>query len=85
MDLQRSLLIGAIAVLGFMLLTEWVQFKDARNTNDAIASFQQASAAPIVSTDTDFPTAASTNDKGNDNANIPFFDGSANKIYRGQY
>ncbi len=30
MDLQRSLLIGAIAVLSFMLLTEWVAFKDAR-------------------------------------------------------
>ena len=28
MDLQRSLLIGAIAVLSFMLLTEWVAFKD---------------------------------------------------------
>ena len=32
MDLQRSLLIGAIAVLSFMLLTEWVAFKDARNS-----------------------------------------------------
>jgi YidC/Oxa1 family membrane protein insertase len=31
MDLQRSLLIGAIAVLSFMLLTEWVAFKEARN------------------------------------------------------
>ncbi len=30
MDLQRSLLIGAIAVLSFMLLTEWVAFKDAK-------------------------------------------------------
>ena len=30
MDLQRSLLIGAIAVLSFMLLTEWVAFKEAR-------------------------------------------------------
>lgn len=29
MDLQRSLLIGAIAVLSFMLLTKWVDFKDA--------------------------------------------------------
>ena len=28
MDLQRSLLIGAIAVLSFMLLTEWVAFKE---------------------------------------------------------
>ena len=30
MDLQRSLLIGAIAVLSFMLLTEWVAFKEER-------------------------------------------------------
>lgn len=30
MDLQRTLLIGAIAVLSFMLLTEWVAFKNAR-------------------------------------------------------
>jgi YidC/Oxa1 family membrane protein insertase len=32
MDLQRTLLIGAIAVLSFMLLTEWVAFKDAKTT-----------------------------------------------------
>tara|TARA_R110000823_G_scaffold125385_1_gene251972 strand:- start:1894 stop:3591 length:1698 start_codon:yes stop_codon:yes gene_type:complete len=31
MDLQRILLIGAIAILSFMLLTEWVAFKNARN------------------------------------------------------
>ncbi|MEM1114028.1 MAG: membrane protein insertase YidC [Pseudomonadota bacterium] len=30
MDLQRTLLIGAIALLSFMLLTEWVAFKKAR-------------------------------------------------------
>ena len=34
MDLQRSLLIGAIAVLSFMLLTEWVAFKDERTQAD---------------------------------------------------
>jgi len=32
MDLQRTLLIGAFALLSFMLLTEWVTFKDAKNT-----------------------------------------------------
>ncbi|MFK8047259.1 MAG: membrane protein insertase YidC [Halioglobus sp.] len=32
MDLQRSLLIGAIAVLSFMLLTEWQTFKDEKST-----------------------------------------------------
>ena len=35
MDLQRSLLIGAIAVLSFMLLTEWVAFKDANTATVA--------------------------------------------------
>ena len=30
MDVIRSLLIGVIAVLSFMLLTEWVNFKEAR-------------------------------------------------------
>ena len=32
MDLQRTLLIGALALLSFMLLTEWVAFKDASTT-----------------------------------------------------
>ena len=35
MDLQRSLLIGAIAVLSFMLLTEWVAFKDEKSASQA--------------------------------------------------
>ncbi|MEP4145836.1 MAG: membrane protein insertase YidC [Halioglobus sp.] len=34
MDLQRSLLIGAIAVLSFMLLTEWVAFKDDKTATE---------------------------------------------------
>jgi YidC/Oxa1 family membrane protein insertase len=35
MDLQRSLLIGATAVLSFMLLTQWVAFKDAKTATTA--------------------------------------------------
>jgi len=35
MDLQRSLLIGAIAVLSFMLLTEWVAFNDTKTATVA--------------------------------------------------
>ncbi|MEZ5568428.1 MAG: membrane protein insertase YidC [Halioglobus sp.] len=31
MDLQRTLLIGAIAILSFMLLTEWTAFTNSRN------------------------------------------------------
>ncbi len=38
MDLQRSLLIGAIVLLSFMLLTEWVAFKDEKSA----ATEQQA-------------------------------------------
>ncbi|MBN7797171.1 membrane protein insertase YidC [Parahaliea mediterranea] len=43
MDLQRSLLIGAIAVLSFMLLTEWVAFKEDKTQ----------AAAPVTSRLTD--------------------------------
>ena len=51
MDLQRTLLIGAIAALSFMLLTEWVAFKDAR-----IATTVQETSRIISDTD-DMPSA----------------------------
>lgn len=51
MDLQRSLLIGAIAVLSFMLLTEWVAFKDAKTATVA----QETSR--LMSDDTTVPPA----------------------------
>lgn len=35
MDLQRTLLIGAMAVISFMLLTEWVAFKNERTVAEA--------------------------------------------------
>ena len=35
MDIQRTLLIGAIALLSFMLLSEWVAFKEAREADAA--------------------------------------------------
>lgn len=59
MDLQRTLLIGAIAVLSFMLLTEWVAFEDTHNSNG------QQGTARILSGDTPpaelpAPMAAST-------------------------
>ena len=70
MDLQRSLLIGAIAVLSFMLLTEWVAFKDDKSATETaqtsrLISNGDASAAelPLVSDpptaiiDEDVPTA----------------------------
>lgn len=37
MDLQRTLLIGAAAVLSFMLLTEWVSFKEEKEKAVAVA------------------------------------------------
>lgn len=70
MDLQRSLLIGAIAVLSFMLLTEWVAFSDDKtaqaepqttrlinNTEQAEAAgdLPSANEAPAVSASEDIP------------------------------
>jgi YidC/Oxa1 family membrane protein insertase len=52
MDLQRSLLIGAIAVLSFMLLTKWVDFKDTRATAQV-----QENTRLINSTDGSIPDA----------------------------
>ena len=51
MDLQRSLLIGAIAVLSFMLLTKWVDFKEAKTSalpqqNTRLISADPATSAP---------------------------------------
>lgn len=41
MDFQRYLLIAAIAVLSFMLLTEWVNFKQERSGTDVVAAYEQ--------------------------------------------
>ena len=71
MDLQRSLLIGAIAVLSFMLLTEWVSFKDSKaaavrqetphlisNAAEDVPGAPQTAAAPLTNTsDEDLPTS----------------------------
>ncbi|MBE9539423.1 MAG: membrane protein insertase YidC [Proteobacteria bacterium] len=63
MDLQRSLLIGAIAVLSFMLLTEWVAFKEERaptpQTSSRITSnFPQGnSELPVTPTSDSSPVA----------------------------
>ena len=52
MDLQRSLLIGAIAVLSFMLLTEWVAFKEARTPVAVEQGSRLTSNGETVPTDT---------------------------------
>lgn len=41
MDFKRYILIGAIAVLLIMLLTEWVQFKKQHSAIDNVATYQQ--------------------------------------------
>jgi YidC/Oxa1 family membrane protein insertase len=54
MDLQRSLLIGAIAVLSFMLLTKWVDFKDAHDsalTPESTRLISSDSASDIATSD----------------------------------
>ncbi len=56
MDLQRSLLIGAIAVLSFMLLTNWVNFKDAKTSAQTHESTRLISADPAATTP-DLPVA----------------------------
>ncbi|MBA6413659.1 membrane protein insertase YidC [Parahaliea sp. F7430] len=49
MDFQRSLLIGAFAVLSFMLLSEWVAFKDQRSQATAqVTTRLTENAAPQV-------------------------------------
>ena len=73
MDLQRSLLIGAIAVLSFMLLTEWVAFKDDKtqsedaqttrlitNADAEPSVIPELEAATVATADEDLPTAPET-------------------------
>ena len=65
MDFQRYLLIAAIAALSFMLLTEWVQFRERKTDTDVVAAYelQQNSLNQTVATSTDneLPVTA-TND-----------------------
>jgi YidC/Oxa1 family membrane protein insertase len=51
MDLQRTLLIGVIGVLSFLLLTEWIPFKEQRAAEMPAARVQPAP----VNTLSDFP------------------------------
>ncbi len=68
MDLTRSLLIGTMAVLSFMLLTEWVAFKEARvpapvaPSSSAYSDETRSSESPaVISTgeNADMPSVAS--------------------------
>ncbi|MET0378883.1 MAG: membrane protein insertase YidC [Spongiibacteraceae bacterium] len=55
-DIQRYLLIAAIAVLSFMLLTEWVHFRQKIATTELVESTANPEAMPAPAT----PTAANT-------------------------
>jgi YidC/Oxa1 family membrane protein insertase len=60
MDLQRTLLIGAIAVLSFMLLTEWVAFKDAKSAAVAQETTRLISNTDEISPDLPEPVVTSS-------------------------
>ncbi|MGL4565109.1 MAG: membrane protein insertase YidC [Halioglobus sp.] len=62
MDLQRSLLIGAIAVLSFMLLTKWVDFADTRTAASAVENVR-LSADPVTSS-AELPVASAPDSAG---------------------
>ncbi len=57
MDLQRTLLIGAIALLSFMLLTEWVAFKDLKKQETQTANRQIQTGTSALPADTPTPEA----------------------------
>lgn len=52
MDIQRALLIGAIVLLSFMLLSEWVNFRAARESSSDTAQRLTGPIAPEPSLDT---------------------------------
>ena len=55
MDIQRSLLIGAVLLLSFMLLTEWVAFKAEREGASAVAPQERLTAVPGTVPEPDLP------------------------------
>ncbi|KAA1190539.1 membrane protein insertase YidC [Pseudohalioglobus sediminis] len=85
MDLQRSLLIGAIVLLSFMLLTEWVAFKDEKSAATEqqatrLINADQPQAETIELPDTadippaateDIPSVPGAADQDNEVASVP--------------
>ncbi|MEE4277955.1 MAG: membrane protein insertase YidC [Halieaceae bacterium] len=68
MDIQRALLIGAVVLLSFMLLTEWVNFRAER---EAPAVAQSRLTAPLGSAATDLRTDAEANSAGELSTDLP--------------
>lgn len=73
MDLIRSLLIGVIAVLSFMLLTEWVSFREERLSSSTAqtASAIEQPAAPEDVELPDVPTASAPSPSATTREDIP--------------
>ena len=86
MDFQRYLLIGSIAALSFMLLTEWVQFKEQNSGNNVVAAYQLQQGPATsnnASRSNEMPTAQTPNGNQIDgNVDIPTFEqeSSGNEI-----
>ncbi|MDG2271752.1 MAG: membrane protein insertase YidC [Halioglobus sp.] len=70
MDLQRTLLIGALAALSFMLLTEWVTFSDNKSaaemqdtsrlistTDETLSALPEPTVESITNEEEDLPSA----------------------------
>ena len=57
MDFQRFLIIGVIAVLSFMLLTEWREFSLERAQQPVARVQPQTGPAPVDLPDTPAPVA----------------------------
>lgn len=73
MDITRSLLIGVIAVLSFMLLTEWVNFREQRITSQT--QEVGSTTSPVPATSPDLPAVpAPTVDTAAEGADIPSVD-----------
>ncbi len=62
MDLQRTLLICAIAILSFMLLIEWTAFSNERSETESakVSRLIDTDAPPALPGDTDLPVATAT-------------------------
>ena len=74
MDFQRYLLIGSIAALSFMLLTEWVQFKEQKTGHDVVAAYQQQSAPTTMLDSSDIAVNDNSLSETDNSADIPSLD-----------
>lgn len=71
MDLQRSLLIGVIALLSFMLLTEWVAFKEQRSEPPVAQQSRLTAAGEAPATPDLPPVPAIAVDSSDDLPSLP--------------